>query len=95
MDYTVGLSADSSRYEIALDGETLGFADVLWSGDRAVFPHTEVLPRFRGRGVAAKLVAAALDDVRRKGLTVVPHCWYVDQFLRDNPQYEDLRATGG
>ena len=93
MDYTVALSADSSRYEIALDGETLGFADVRWSGDRAVFPHTEVSPRFRGHGVAAKLVAAALDDVRQKGLTVVPHCWYVAEFIDRNPAYQDLLAS--
>lgn len=94
MDYTVTLSPDDSRYEIAADGETIGFADVRWRDGKAVFPHTEVSPRRRGQGVAAKLVAAALDDVRAKGLTVVPLCWYVDQFISEHPEYHDLREGG-
>ena len=93
MDYTVALSADSSRYEITVDGEAVGFADVHWTDGTAVFPHTEVAPRFRGQGVAAKLVAAALDDVRQKGLAVVPHCWYVAEFIERNPSYHGLLAS--
>ena len=92
MDHEVTWNAERSRYEITVDGEPAGVADVTLRGTSAVFPHTEVLPPFRGQGVAAKLVRAALDDVRAKGLQVVPLCWYVDAFLTRNPEYEDLRA---
>jgi predicted GNAT family acetyltransferase len=38
-------------------------------------------------------VHGALDDVRTEGWSVVPHCWYVAQFLDEHPEYADLRAT--
>jgi predicted GNAT family acetyltransferase len=39
------------------------------------------------------LVRGALDDVRASGRSVVALCWFVDQFLDDNPTYADLRAA--
>ena len=54
--------------------------------------HTAVDPRLQGRGIAAALVAAALDHARREGLKVVPQCSYVDAYMRRHPQTEDLRA---
>jgi predicted GNAT family acetyltransferase len=57
-----------------------------------VFHHTLITPRERGQGNAERLIAAALDDVRERGLKVVATCWYVDQFLVEHPAYADLRA---
>ena len=55
-------------------------------GDRVLFTHTEVPPRFEGQGIAAQLVAAALDWVRREGLQAVPLCSYVASYLRRHPE---------
>lgn len=81
-----------SRYEITLDGELAGIADFQDAGDTVVFPHTEIARHLRGRGLAAELVQSALDDVRGRGRTVVPGCWYVAQFIDDHPDYADLVA---
>ena len=57
-----------------------------------MFPHTEIDPAHRGRGLGEVLVRAAMDDVRAAGRTVVARCWFVRQFLDANPAYADLRA---
>jgi len=37
-----------------------------------VLVHTEVAPSAEGKGVGSRLVAGALDDIRARGLRVVP-----------------------
>jgi predicted GNAT family acetyltransferase len=86
-------NADGRRYELYLDDELVGVADYSLRGDTVVFPHTEINAPLRGRGLGAVLVRAALDDVRAAGLTVVPQCWFVAQFIDDNPEYADLLAA--
>ena len=54
------------------------------------FVHTETDPAFSGRGLAKQLVTAALDDVRSRGLAVLPFCPYVKKFIAENPDYLDL-----
>ncbi len=82
------------RYELVLDGMVAGVADFRPDGEGVlVFPHTEIDPRLRGRGLGEVLVRGALDDVRRQGSTVVPACWFVAEFLDQNPDYADLRAS--
>ncbi|KQM82579.1 GNAT family N-acetyltransferase [Agromyces sp. Leaf222] len=51
---------------------------------------TTVAPAFRGRGIAADLIADVLDDVRERGKHLVVHCEVVAAFLRNNAQYADL-----
>jgi predicted GNAT family acetyltransferase len=82
-----------SRYELTLDGRLVGVADYEAAGTTLVFPHTEIEPSLRGRGLGAELVQGALDDVRASGHTVVARCWYVAQFIREHPEYGDLLAA--
>ena len=83
-------NSDRSRYELLVDGRLAGVADYHVTGERIVFPHTEIDRSMRGRGLGATLVQAALDDVRPTGRTVVPHCWYVAEFIDEHPEYRDL-----
>ena len=46
----------------------------------------------RGRGVAARLVEAAVQYARAEGLRIIPSCWYVAQWLRHHPEHADLVA---
>ncbi|MBA2282586.1 MAG: N-acetyltransferase [Acidimicrobiia bacterium] len=86
-------NAERSRFEITVDDELVGVADYRVDGDVVVLPHTEIAPRHRGEGLAAVLVAGTLDEIRRRGQTVVPACWYVAQYIDDNPEYKDLLAS--
>lgn len=85
---------ESSRFEIRDDGVLAGFADYRLQGGRMVFPHTEIDPAFGGRGLAKTLIREALDTARARGLQVVPLCSFVAKFIRDNPDYADVVATG-
>lgn len=53
---------------------------------------TYVPPADRGRGIAARLVQAAVDYARAEGLRIIPSCWYVAKWLRHHPEHADLVA---
>jgi predicted GNAT family acetyltransferase len=93
MSNEVRHNAEASRYELYVDGELAGIADYRITGDRIVFPHTEIDPSRRGQGLGAELVRGALDDVKPTGRAVVPRCWYVAEFIDANPEYQPLLKT--
>ena len=51
---------------------------------------TAVLPEYRDHGVAAELIAKALDDIRASGKKVTVICPIVRTVIDHHPQYEDL-----
>lgn len=79
-----------SRYELYVEDELASIAGYRPSGEVLVFHHTETMPAFRGRGLAAEVVRFALDDVRARGMTVVPVCWFVAEFIDEHREYADL-----
>ncbi len=54
--------------------------------------HTEVPRALRERGIASKLVHAALEQVRAEGLKVVPRCGFVRHYIDTHPEFQDLVA---
>jgi predicted GNAT family acetyltransferase len=83
---------EQSRYELVLDGRVIGVADYQRVGDHLVFPHTEIERPLRGQGYGDQLIKGALDDVRRVGLTLVPSCWAVAEYIAEHPEYGALVA---
>jgi uncharacterized protein len=83
---------DDLRYELVVDGSVIG--EILYRRlpDRIALVHTEVLPAYEGRGLAGRLVAGALEDIRARGERVVPICPYVRAYIRRHPEYADLVA---
>ncbi|KRA26054.1 acetyltransferase [Microbacterium sp. Root61] len=82
---TVTRNDEAGRYEIHV-GEVLGgFTEFVPDArGRLVFPHTEVDPAFKGKGLASVLVSQAMTDVASRGETVVPQCPFVVRYLREN-----------
>ncbi len=93
MTVVVKNNEERHRYELVIDDAIAGIADYRAEGDTLVFPHTEIDPALRGRGMGERLVRSALDDVRARGAKVRALCWFVDDFIRHNPDYADLRAA--
>ena len=83
---------EGGRYEITVDGDLAGFTQFHPDGDVLVFPHTQIDERYSGQGLAKILIGQALDDVRARGLAIVPTCEFVQGYLDKNPQYQDLIA---
>jgi predicted GNAT family acetyltransferase len=78
------------RYELLVDGERAGVIRYRRLPDALALVHTEVEPRFEGRGLGARLVGGALADIRQRGLHVVPICPYVREYLERHPEDRDL-----
>ena len=81
-----------SRYEISLGAGLAGFAAYRLDGQVITFFHTEVDPAFEGQGLASVLAKAALDDVRSRGLKVVPECPFFKVYMKRHDEYADLLA---
>jgi predicted GNAT family acetyltransferase len=90
MSTTVRDNREAERFEISVDGKLAGFSEYRLARDRIAFTHTEVFDEFEGQGLAKVLVTHALDDVRGRGLGVLPFCPYVRKFISKNPAYLDL-----
>lgn len=54
--------------------------------------HTLVPGAIGGRGVAARLVDALIDDARARDWKIVPACSYVAAQFRRHPEWADLLA---
>lgn len=78
------------RYEITVDGEVAGFTQYRRRRATIAFVHTEIDPRFEGRGLGGQLVSAALDAARVDGLEVLPFCPFVKAYIKRHPEYVDL-----
>ena len=83
-------NGDLRRFELVVGGEIVGFADYVVHGDTMVMPHTVIDPAHRRKGLGAILVRGALDDIRRRGFSVDPQCWYVAEFIDTHDGYGDL-----
>ena len=81
------------RYEALSDGLLVG--EILYRREPGliVLVHTDVAPSAEGHGVGSRLIQGALDDIRARGLRVVPLCPFVVAYLRRHPEYADLVTT--
>jgi predicted GNAT family acetyltransferase len=80
------------RYQILVDDAPAGFAAYQLLGDQIVFTHTEIDSAYEGQGLGARLAAAALDDIRSRGLRVVAQCPFIAGYIRRHPDYQELLA---
>jgi predicted GNAT family acetyltransferase len=88
------------RFEIAIDGTVLGFAEYRRRPGFISFIHTEIDSTHMGEGLGTLLVETALNTARVQGLAVLPYCPFVQSFIDRHPEYRDLvpldrRATFG
>lgn len=90
---SVNISHDrhAHRFETRVDG---ALCELDYTLDDAVMTitHTGVPAEVGGRGIAAALVQAAMDEARTQGWKVVPACSYAAAWMQRHPEYADLRA---
>ena len=80
------------RYELRLDDRVIGQIAYASEPGAVVLIHTEVSPEVEGEGFGSRLVAGALEDIRARGLRVVPVCRFAAAFIGRHPEYADLVA---
>jgi predicted GNAT family acetyltransferase len=81
---------ERTRFEIYDGDELAGFVDYHLHREDIALKHTEVDPRFSGRGIGGRLVRGALDAARDTGLSVLPYCPFVRDWIGKHPDYLDL-----
>jgi len=81
--------AQSQRFQCTVDGYRC-VLDYRQAGGTMSILHTGVPAEVGGRGIAADLTRAALDEARRQGWRVAPLCSYAEAYLRRHPEYADL-----
>lgn len=79
----------ASRFEAIVEGQ-LCTAMYRVYGKLMMLVHTGVPHALRGRGIAAALIAAALEHARTHGLKVRPDCSYAETYMRRHPETLDL-----
>lgn len=76
------------------DGAKAGELTYTLEGSDLRANHTGTNPAFRGRGVATRLVEAAVAYARENGLRIVPICPFVASLFEKHPeQYRDIMKT--
>jgi predicted GNAT family acetyltransferase len=88
-EISVRHNSAENRFEVIVDGR-LSVADYQLRDGEMVMTHTYVPPELRGRGIAEKLVRAALEYAKAEQLRVVPACSYVDVFIQRHAEYRSL-----
>jgi uncharacterized protein len=78
---------DAQRYEARLGEDLVGYLAYDLEEGQIALLHTEVDREAKGQGIGSKLVAAALEDVRDRGLSTKVVCPFVRAFLRRHPEY--------
>lgn len=74
-----------------VDSELASVVDYRIKGDSISFHHTYTAPHMRGKGLAAKIVEFAVDDVEKStDYRIVPMCWYVGVWFDEHPERSNL-----
>jgi predicted GNAT family acetyltransferase len=89
-DVTVRDNPAELRYEAREGDRLLGEIRYRTEPGLVVLVHTDVASSAEGSGVGSALVAGALDDIRSRGLHVVPLCPFVAAYIRRHPEYDTL-----
>ena len=85
---------EKQRYIATQNNHVVALAEYRATTGALMLTHTEVNQDLEGQGVGSSLIRFALDDIRAKGLHVVPMCPFVVAFIkRHRAEYLDLVAA--
>jgi len=72
---------DNNRFVLTIDGQLVQTKYRMVDEQTLDFYSTYTPTQLRGRGLAAKVVNAALDYIEENNLTVVATCWYFKKIM--------------
>ena len=82
---------DANRYRLMVGGDEVGYVEYDPVGATSILlKHTEVDRQHEGKGYGGKLVAGVLDDLRSRGMTVLPICPYAIAWIKRHRDYLDV-----
>ncbi len=79
------------KFYIAVNGEEEAELTYTWAGpDSFIIDHTEVRPLLRGQGIGRRLVMAAVDSARKRGVYICTLCAYARGVFEKSPDIGDV-----
>lgn len=79
----------NNRFVINIDGLD-SFVEYSLNEKEMNLYHTYTPPQLRGKGLAEKVVRAAIEYAKENKLKVIPSCSYVAAFMQRHPEYSEL-----
>ncbi|ARN79029.1 hypothetical protein BST97_14100 [Nonlabens spongiae] len=89
MDYQFNDNEDLKWFELHLN-DAIAFIDYIVAQETIYLTHTEVPKGYEGQGIGFIIVKRALNDIKSKGLKLVPLCPFVAMYLKKNPEWKEL-----
>lgn len=73
------------------NGERMGAMFYTMSGPgKMIIDHTEVDPKFSGRGIGKRLVSKGVEYARSNKIKIVPLCPFAASLFKIIPEYADV-----
>ena len=86
-------NGEKGKFFVELDGKQEAEMTYTYAGsDKIIIDHTEVSQKLKGQGVGYKLVEAAVEFMRDKGLKVIPLCPFAAAVFKKKHEYSDRLA---
>lgn len=86
-------NSSQNRFELLVDGQSVGEVDYQLRDDTIVLTHTEIDPAQRSGGLGGELIRGALNLIRAEGEhRVIPSCAFAAAWIAAHPEYDDLLA---
>ena len=83
------------RYRLEDDGQEVAYCEVDPVGTGSILiKHTEVDPRFEGKGYGSAILKGILEKARADGKDVIPACPFAAAYIRRHKEYQDLVKPG-
>jgi uncharacterized protein len=89
-DVKVQDAPEKNRFEILVDGALGGFAAYRVRDGQVVITHSEIDRSFRGQGLGGQLAEQTLDQLRERGVRVVPACPFFAQYVAEHHDWDDI-----
>ncbi len=89
-DFTIRDHPDKSRYEMIVGGTLAGYVRYCRSEGMITLTRTRCEPYFEDGWTSSRLIRFALDDARRRGVSVVAMCPTVRGWIARHPDYQDV-----
>ena len=89
MDVLIIYNKDELRSEAIVDDEIIGVCEYELINGKWAITHTVVDEKFKGQGIAKKLVLKVVEEARINGVKLIPVCSYAKKMLEGNEEFKD------
>jgi predicted GNAT family acetyltransferase len=93
MEYHLIDNEEAKQYELHVEG-TIAKIEYIKAQNNIYLTHTEVPTNLEGKGIGSSLVKMALEDIKKKELTLVPLCPFVALYIKRHPEWRELVLKG-